>query len=137
MRPDIEFDLLKELVQVGLLATWHRMFAQADLILNGVKVYKKDWTPLTHAYGLLYYSKGDPAAALEILRALPSDPMAMSLTGFLLQQTGQQGWGELCREVCAQDGSSAAKELAAHLLGGATACPPNALPDAALVTVHG
>jgi hypothetical protein len=138
MQTEIDSELLKGVVQVGLLATWHRMLAQADDILAGVKAFNKDWPPLNHAYGLLYYSRGDSAAALEVLRAHPQDAMAKSLTAFLLQQTGQQGWRELCREVCEQEDSGAAKDLAVQLLRGDLPYPSGISPhETALSTVRG
>lgn len=143
MRPEIDIDIVKSLVQVGLLAAWERMFPEAETILNGLNGYELDLPHIGYTYALMYHARGESATAIDllrndVLRKHPQDHMAKSLLGFLLQQTGQNGWRELCEEVLKQGGDSAAADLAKNVLQSADAPPAKALgnSEAALTMVR-
>jgi cytochrome c-type biogenesis protein CcmH/NrfG len=123
MRPDVDTDVVKLLIQVGLLAAWERMFDDAEIILAGAESYRPDLPHIGYGRALMHHTQGRSAEAIDVLRnhvlrAHPNNMMATSLLGFLLQQTGQAGWQALLDRVVEDGTDGPAVDLARQVLGG-------------------
>jgi lipopolysaccharide biosynthesis regulator YciM len=118
--PEIDVEIIRSLVQTGLLAIWERDYALAETILHGLSVYKSDLVQVTYSYTLLYQALGQTDQAIALLRKTareqPGNDMAKSLLGFMLRQDARGGWRELLQQVVANAADAPAMELAKHLL---------------------
>lgn len=120
-RDAIDFQAIKLLAQVGLLAAWEGMFAEADAIFEGAETVYPDVPQIKNSKALAAYTAGRHGEAIQILQGAMSMPgaqaMAKSMLAFVMQQIGRPGWQALAREVLNDGSDVAATELARHVLG--------------------
>jgi tetratricopeptide (TPR) repeat protein len=120
-RDSIDFQAIKLLAQIGLLAAWEGMFTEAEAIFEGAQRVYPDVPQIRNSMALASFSAGRHGEAIEILQEAMLTPggelMAKSMLAFVLQQAGRTGWQQLAREVLNKGGDLAAVELASHVLG--------------------
>lgn len=137
--PALDFELIRLLTQVGLLASWSGMHDHAERILRGAAVACPDVAQIHNCLGLALFTAGRRDEAVRCLtdavERFPADAMARATLAFVLKQLGRAGWPLLAESVDRATGTYEAVWLARHTLGLEPEPPLNA--DAPAVALAG
>lgn len=116
----IDFELVRLLTQVGLLASWSGMHDHAERILRNASAARPEVAQIRNCLGLALFSAGRRDEAVrcltETVERFPADAMARATLAFVLKQLGRAGWPLLAESVDV-DTSYEAAWLARHTLG--------------------
>lgn len=136
----IEFELIRLLTQVGLLASWAGMHDEAQRVLDGAAAWCPDVAQIRNCQGLALFAAGRSDEAVRRLTQtvtdFPGDDMAKATLAFVLKQLERPGWTLLAESVDRGMQSYEAVWLARHTLG-LDPRPPSAQPDDPVALTRG
>lgn len=117
----IDFETVRLLTQVGLLASWCGAHEQAATILSGASAWSPDVAQIRNCHGLALMMAGRSNEAVELLTDTterhPDDEMARATLAFVLKQLDRPSWRTVAETVGLWGQSQEAVWLARHTLG--------------------
>lgn len=117
----VDFEAIRLLTQLGLLAAWLGSHAHAQSIFDGVLGWCPHVVQIRNSHALALQLAGRTDEAVRVLNdsvsAYPADAMVKALLAFVLRESGRPGWQMLAESVERRGGDVCAVWLARHTLG--------------------
>lgn len=118
---EVDFEAVRLLTQLGLLAAWLGSHDHAECILEGVCRWCPNLVQIRNSQALALHLAGRSDEAVRVLNdsmvAFPAEPMVRALLAFVLRESGRPGWQTLAESVERRGQDICAVWLARHMLG--------------------
>jgi predicted Zn-dependent protease len=118
--PMIDVEAAQLLVQIGLIASWARLYAQSEVVFQGAMAAYPRFSSIRVSYAVALIAGNRLREAQEILETLtrefPRDMMGKSALAMVLKEQGKPYWREQVDAVINNGQDEEAIELAEVVL---------------------